>query len=71
MAQLSFKGLEGVSCNLSVNATGSIDQCSVDIEIINKSKQTCHASCTQSHDYATKQVAYLIGSVFRRLLLPL
>ena len=40
MAELSFEGLNGSSCNLSVTTTESIDQCLEDIEIVNNSEQT-------------------------------
>ena len=46
MAELSFEGLNGSSCNLSVTTTESIDQCLEDIEIVNNSKQTCNTSYT-------------------------
>ena len=41
MAELSFEGLDGSSCNLSVTTTESIDQCLEDIEIINNSGKQC------------------------------
>ena len=44
MAELSFQGLNGSSCNLSITATESVDQCLVDIEIVNTSKQTCNTT---------------------------
>ena len=43
MAELSFKGLDGGACNLSVTTTSYIEECLEDIEDIeinNKSKQT-------------------------------
>ena len=42
MAELSFEGLDGASCNLTVTTTGPeyIEQCLEDIEITNMSKQT-------------------------------
>ena len=40
MAEISIQGLDGSSCNLSINATESIAQCLQDIEIVNNdSKQ--------------------------------
>ena len=50
MADLSYEGLNGTSCNLSVAATTSVDQCFEDIEIDNISKQICSTSYTQSHN---------------------
>ena len=39
IAELSFEGLDGASCNLSMTTTSDIDQCLEDIEITNMSKQ--------------------------------
>ena len=38
MAKLSFEGLDGVSCNLSVSTTETVAQCLENIKIVNKSK---------------------------------
>ena len=43
ISELSFKGLDGGACNLSVTTTSDIEQCLddiEDIEITNMSKQT-------------------------------
>ena len=40
MAELSFQGLDGALCNLSVTATESVAQCLEDIELFNISKPT-------------------------------
>ena len=68
MAELNFVGLDNTSCNLSVNATGTTDQCLIDIEIVNNSKQICFNVTQKAMIYTNKQVAYLIGPVFHRLL---
>ena len=40
MAEISYQGLNGTYCNLSVTAIESIDQCLEDIQIVNNSKLT-------------------------------
>ena len=74
MAELSFEGLDGASCNLTVTTTGPeyIEQCLEDIEITNMSKQTYNTTvlCIKCLvDIKFKQVAYLIGAVFLLLVL--
>ena len=44
MAELSFEGLDGASCNLSVTTNGSVNQCLEAIEIVNNGKQTYNAT---------------------------
>ena len=72
MAKLSFMGHNITSCNLTVNARETImDQCLIDIEFVNNSKQACFNVAHKPMIYTNKQVAYLIRAVFHRLLLML